>query len=180
MTLDVTERIESSTVAEPRGLAAFWLGGLRILLGVVLLWAGLDKVIGLGYPTKSGQAVIDGASATEGYLAYGIAEGAPAHGILTPLAGNPLIDALYLAATIGAGAAILLGVAVKPAAFGAAALFLGLWFSAWPLEFNPVIDQHLVYAVLGLALASLHAGRYFGLGRWWENTSLVQNRAWLA
>lgn len=160
--------------------AALLLGCLRILLGAVLLWAGLDKLLGLGFPTASGEGVVDGSSATQGYLAHGIEKGAPAHEVLTPLAGNPVIDVLYLLATLGAGLAIVLGIAMGPAALGAATLFLGLWFSSWPLEFNPVIDEHLFYAVAALALAALHAGRYLGLGRWWESTGLVRRFPWLA
>lgn len=173
----------NTTTAAPVQLgrtASSLLGALRILLGTVLFWAGLDKLLGLGFPTESGEGVVDGSSATQGYLAYGIEEGAPAHEVLTPLAGNPVIDVLYLLATLGAGLAIVLGVAMGPAAVGAATLFLGLWFSSWPLEFNPVIDEHLVYAVAALALAALHAGRHLGLGRWWESTRLVQRHGWLA
>jgi len=156
------------------------LGVLRIALGWVLLWAGVDKVFGLGYPTEDGQAVIDGASATEGYLQHALTPGSAAEPLLQPLAGNPLIDVLYLAGTLGAGVALLLGVGVRIAGLGGAALFVMLWFSSLPLEYNPFLDQHLFWALSCLLVVAADAGRHLGLGRWWQSTTLVSTRRWLA
>lgn len=118
------------------------LGLFRIALGWLLLWAGLDKLLGLGFPTERAGAVINGASATEGYLTYGLAPDSLAADLLGPLAGNPVADALYLLGAVGGGLALILGIGVRLAAIGGAILFLLLWFTAFPLEYNPVLDQH--------------------------------------
>ena len=41
-------------------------------------------------------------------------------------------------------------------------------------EHNPILDEHIVYAIIMLALASAGAGRYLGLGKVWGKTSLVR------
>ncbi|WP_134322821.1 DoxX family protein [Cumulibacter soli] len=161
------------------GITTTMLGLLRIAFGWVLLWAGLDKIFGLGYPTESGQGIVDGGSVTEGYLSFGVNPDSPVHGMLTAMAGNPIADGLYLAATLGAGIAVLLGVFVRIAAIGGSILMFMLWLSMLPLENNPFMDQHLLYALVGVAVALTGAGRYLGLGRWWASTSLVRAAPWL-
>ncbi|MFV0533572.1 MAG: DoxX family protein [Cumulibacter sp.] len=175
------ERELTSTIAPTdhkpavSGVTTIMLGLLRIAFGWVLLWAGLDKIFGLGYPTESGQGVVDGGSVTEGYLSFGVNPDSPVHGMLTAMAGNPIAYALYLAATLGAGIALLLGIFVRIAAIGGAVLMFMLWLSMLPLEHNPFMDQHLLYALVGVAVA----GRYLGLGRWWSSTALVRAAPWL-
>ena len=44
------------------------LGLMRIVLGFMLVWAFLDKMFGLGFPSPSSAAVINGGSPTEYYL----------------------------------------------------------------------------------------------------------------
>lgn len=156
------------------------LGVLRIALGWLLFWAGLDKIFGLGLSTQSGQGIVDGASATEGYLQFGINPDGPAYDLLSSLAGNPILDVLYLAATVGAGLALMLGVVVRVAAIGGGALMLMLWLSSLPLEFNPFMDQHFFYVLVAITVAVSGAGRYLGLGRWWSSTPLVKSQRWLA
>lgn len=152
--------------------------GLRLVVGWVLLWAGLDKVFGLGYATPASQSVLHGASPTKGFLSGGIPAGSPAHGLLTPLAGNPVVDVLYLLATLGAGLALVLGAGIRVAAAGGALLLLSLWFASMPLENNPLVDEHLVYVMALVVVAVLDDGRY-GLGGWWRRTPVVQRAPWL-
>lgn len=181
----MTDTVNAPTGAGPAAepgisrLAGTTIGLFRITLGWLLLWAGADKFFGLGHPTAAGQSVLDGSSATEGYLTHGIADGAPASAILSPLAGNIVVDALYLAVTIGGGLVLLLGILVRLAATGAIVFFGALWFSSFPLEYNPAIDQHLVYALGAALIATLNGGRFLGLGRRWEATGIVRSRPWL-
>jgi thiosulfate dehydrogenase [quinone] large subunit len=53
-----------------------------------------------------------------------------------------------------------------------------MWLSEWPLakttsagdpsmSTNPVVDYHVVYAVILIALAATYAGNTLGLGRLW-------------
>jgi thiosulfate dehydrogenase [quinone] large subunit len=146
----------------------------------VLLWAGLDKVFGWGLSTPSGEALVDGVSPTRGFLQFGLAEGSPAAAVLQPLAGNPVVDVLYLLGTVGAGLALLLGVGVRLAGIGGAVLFGLLWFSSLPLEHNPFLDEHLLWALACLVVVAGDAGRHLGLGTWWQSTTLVTRARWLA
>ena len=41
-------------------------------------------------------------------------------------------------------------------------------------EHNPIIDEHIVYAIIMLTLAATGAGRYLGLGKVWAKTNLVK------
>jgi thiosulfate dehydrogenase [quinone] large subunit len=41
------------------------------------------------------------------------------------------------------------------------------------------MDDHLIYAIVLVLLATVSAGRPFGLGGWWERTALVRNRRYL-
>jgi thiosulfate dehydrogenase (quinone) large subunit len=43
----------------------------------------------------------------------------------------------------------------------------------WP-EHNPLPDDHVVYAIVLAGIAYVGAGRFLGLGRWWESTALVR------
>jgi len=43
-----------------------------------------------------------------------------------------------------------------------------------PLDNNPFMDDHLVYAVVLIGLAAVHAGDTLGFGRTWALTNLVR------
>ncbi|MFC4138137.1 MULTISPECIES: DoxX family membrane protein [unclassified Microbacterium] len=171
-----TPRTERSRAQVPGIL----LGVLRIALGWQLLWAGLDKVFGLGLATEPGKALINGFSPTRGYLEFGLDPAGIAYGALHPLAGHPVVDALYLLGTLGAGIALLLGVGVRVAGLGAATFMLLLWVSSFPLANNPFLDEHLFAVAAALLLAFSPSGDRLGLGRWWRSTPLVQRFGWLA
>ena len=44
---------------------------------------------------------------------------------------------------------------------------------------NPLIDSHLVYIVVVIALALYAAGDTWGLGRWWAKLGIVDRNRWL-
>ncbi|WP_235738087.1 DoxX family protein [Nocardioides alcanivorans] len=179
-TLDHAGTTPAPTASEPSRTSDLLVGLVRIALGWVLLWAGLDKVFGLGWPTEREASVLEGNSPTEGYLTFGLNPDGPAHDLLSGWAGNPVVDVLYLAGTLGAGLALMLGVVIRIAALGGGVLMVMLWFSALPLEHNPFFDQHLFYALIAVVVAVSPAGRQLGLGRWWSGTPLVRKAPWLA
>lgn len=156
------------------------LGVFRIALGWILLWAGIDKVFGLGFDTARSDSVLDGTSPTAGFLAFGVNPGSPIAGMLSSWSGSVLVDALYLLSTVGAGLALLLGIGTRIAGIGGALLFATLWLASLPLEYNPILDQHAVYAIACLMLAFSPASRYLGLGAWWQGTPLAGRTKWLA
>ena len=148
-------------------------GGLaRIALGWVFLWAFLDKTFGLGYATESKDAWIDGGSPTFGFLSFGAA--GPFKGVYNGIAGDAWADWLFMLGLLAIGVALILGVFMNLAAAAGALLLILMWTAVLPPENNPMIDDHIVYALtLGL-LATLGAGRWLGLGHRWEKTPLVQ------
>jgi thiosulfate dehydrogenase [quinone] large subunit len=73
------------------------------------------------------------------------------------------------------GTALILGVATRLAAIGGI-IWMGVFYTLtaiWP-EYNPFVDEHVVYAIALVVIAMLGAGRYLGLGERWENTALVK------
>jgi thiosulfate dehydrogenase [quinone] large subunit len=44
---------------------------------------------------------------------------------------------------------------------------------------NPVVDYHLVYAIVMIALAVAAAGRTWGLGKVWQNLPIVRDHRWM-
>lgn len=161
---------EPTTSRHPVGVAIA-AGVTRLAIGWVFLWAFLDKTFGLGFATPAERAWLEGGSPTSGFL--GGVEG-PFAGFFNSMAGQAWADWLFMAGLLGIGLALMLGVFTNLAAISGGVMLVLMWAAVLPLDNNPFMDDHLVYAaVLGL-LALMGAGRYLGLGSYWEKTSLVQ------
>ncbi|MDP5227006.1 MULTISPECIES: hypothetical protein [Arthrobacter] len=146
-------------------LPAAALAVLRILLGAVFAWAFLDKLFGLGFSTPAARSVLAGSSPTKGYLGH--LEGWLA-GPLGSLAGQWWVDVLFMGGLLGLGVTLLGGFALRAAAVGGSLLLALMWLSALPLQNNPVLDEHVVYAAALFGLAATDAGRRWGLARPWR------------
>jgi thiosulfate dehydrogenase (quinone) large subunit len=167
--------------------AVIGLVGLRLAIGFEFLWAFLDKTFGLGYTTTSKHAWIHGGSPTKGFLSG--ANVGPFQGIFRHLATVPGMDWLFMIGLLGIGLALILGVALRPAAFSGALLLLLMWAAVWePAKLaggqptgstNPIVDEHIV-EIFGLmviaALATWGAGY---LGRRWAALPVVESHSWL-
>jgi thiosulfate dehydrogenase [quinone] large subunit len=144
----------------------------RIGLGFIILWAFLDKTFGLGFATKASSSWINGGSPTTGFLKFatsGIFEG-----LFTGLAGNAVVDVLFMLALLLVGVALILGVGMKIATISGALLMLLLWMANVPPANNPILDDHIIYLILLIGLMKVRAGQTLGLGKWWSNVSLVK------
>lgn len=159
---------------------------LRIATGLLFLWAFADKTFGFGYATSSANAWINGGSPTKGFLS-GVDVG-PFAGTLRSWAGQPWADWLFMLGLLGVGAAVLLGIGLRVSAVAGTAMMLLMWAAEWPLDrfteageatqsTNPVIDYHIIYAIVLIVLAAVYAGNTWGLGRRWAH--LVQHNRWL-
>ena len=165
-------REPASTPGEARNKAIHIFGGLaRISLGWVFLWAFLDKTFGLGFATPSENAWLEGGSPTTGYLSS--IDGTFAD-FFNAMAGNAWADWLFMLGLLGIGLALVLGVFMNLAAWAGTVLLVLMWTAVLPPENNPFMDDHLVYALVLLTLAGLGAGRWLGLGGWWEHQDVVQ------
>lgn len=160
-------------------------GLLRIGIGFAFLWAFLDKLLGLGFATGrdpetgvvdyfSDAAWINGGSPTSGFLENGL----HTKGFLVDFygffAGSALVDWIFMASMLLIGTALMLGILTRLAAIAGIA-WMSLFYTAaalWP-ENNPVIDDHIIYAVALAGIAVVAAGRYLGFGRRWEALPLV-------
>jgi thiosulfate dehydrogenase (quinone) large subunit len=155
----------------------YLLAGIRIALGWVFLWAFLDKLFGLGRSTPGANAWLDGGSPTAGFL--GKAATGPFSGFYHAIAGNVVVDVLFMTALLGIGLALVLGIGMRIAAAAGALLTILMWTAVLPPAANPFMDDHLIYAAVLVLLALLGAGTTWGLGRRWVATPLVRRNTWL-
>ncbi|MFI6483554.1 hypothetical protein ACIBH1_36880 [Nonomuraea sp. NPDC050663] len=155
----VTDTTPRAAIARP--VDYVW-AATRISLGWIFLWAFLDKTFGWGFATPAERAWVNGASPTTGFL-KGAGENALG-GFFSGLAGQAWVDWLFMAGLLGIGAALILGIGLRVAAVAGGLLLVMMWAAGLPLDTNPFMDDHLVYALVLIGLALAGAGRTFGLG----------------
>jgi thiosulfate dehydrogenase [quinone] large subunit len=148
------------------------LAAIRLSLGWIFLWAFVDKLFGLGFATPSERSWLNGGSPTKGFLSN--AATGPFEGLYKSIAGAAWADWLFMIGLAGIGIALVLGVAMRIATAAGALLLVLMWTAVLPPENNPFMDDHIVYALVLVALALLGAGHSFGLGRTWERLAIVQ------
>ncbi|MFD9890872.1 hypothetical protein ACFWY9_16115 [Amycolatopsis sp. NPDC059027] len=167
----------------PRALAV-----LRIATGLLFLWAFLDKTFGWGYATTPANAWINGGSPTKGFLGH--VNAGPFTNTLHSWAGAWWADWLFMLGLAGIGVAVTLGIGLRISATAGTIMMLLMWVAEWPparttldgkpsMSTNPIIDYHLVYALVLIALAATLAGNAWGLGRRWADLSFVDHNPWL-
>lgn len=160
------------------------LGVLRIALGFVFLWPFLDKAFGLGYATAPGKAWINGESPTAGFLKFAT-QGKPLAGFFQSLP-TALSDIGFMLGMLAIGTALILGIGTRLAALGGAIMMGMLYLATMPFitspeapSQNPLVDNHVIYAIAVVALAAVGAGNYLGLGKWWSSLDIVKKNPWL-
>ena len=175
----IDERVDVAGQQTPqeRRWARAVFAALRIVLGWTFLWAFLDKLFGLGYATPSERSWLNGGSPTRGFLSNSAT--GPFESFYQDIAGAAWADWLFMMGLAGLGVALLLGIGMRVAAVSGALLYILMWTVALPPPTNPVVDEHIVGALVLIALALVHAGDTFGLGRWWRSQPIVSNNRWL-
>ena len=166
--------VDVNGTARPRYLWAV----LRLAMGWLYLWPFLDKVFGLGFSTQAGKTWLDGVSPTLGFLKFG--SKGPLKELFAGMAGNVVVDWLYMLGLLGIGVALLLGAGVRVAAVAGILMLALIYLAAyvWP-EHNPFLDDHVIYAIVLAGLPLARAGRTWGIGAWWAKTPLVRRYAFL-
>ena len=149
----------------------------RIMLGFVFLWAFLDKAFGLGIATKAENAWLAGGSPTTGFLKFGVNPDSPMADFFAGLAGLAWVDWLFMLGLLGIGLALLLGIGLRIAAVTGTILLMSMWAAANPLENNPFIDEHLIYAVMLWVFA--FSRREWSLTDWWLSQKSIKKLPWL-
>ncbi len=151
----------------------------RLSLGIIFIWAFMDKLFGLGFSTPRSNAWINGVSPTTGFLSHGT------KGIFAPffhlLAGNTFVDWLFMLGLIGIGFSLISGIATKISGQLGAILMVLMWLAVFPSQNNPIIDEHIVYAIvlMGISTTTIRSEDYYGLGKWWKKISFIQNHSFL-
>lgn len=140
----------------------------RIMIGLVFLGALADKTFGRGFSTTAARAWIPGGPPTSGVLSS--SDVGPLTALFHALAGQPVIDQLFMLAllTVGVACLVVVGVGVgQPiAAVAGSLLLLGMWVAGWPMarfpltgqasgSTNPLVDYHLIYALILTVVAAL-------------------------
>ncbi len=166
---------KSHAISSERVTSYVW-AVVRIMLGWTFLWPFLDKTFGLHHQTASAAAWIHGGSPTTGFL-----KGAagPLAGVYHGMAGSQVADWGFMIGLLCIGVALLSGIGVRVAAISGAVLLVLMWSASFPPADNPFMDQHLIYAVVLCGLALVGSGSTLGFGRWWANTDLGHDHAWL-
>jgi len=173
---------DSSSVYRPEvgRWGGVWIAALRISLGLVFLWAFLDKTFGLGYATPAARAWISGGSPTNGFLSH--VEVGPFESFFHTIAGTWWADWLFMLGLLAIGAALILGIGLRLTAIAGSLMMVLMWAAEWPLaqftssgaasgSTHPFMDYHLIYALSMIVLAVIGAGSYFGLGKWWSGVT---------
>jgi thiosulfate dehydrogenase [quinone] large subunit len=175
-------------------------GALRFAAGWTFLWAFLDKAFALGFTTgrlengtidffAKDAAWLNGGSPTAGVVGFAI-DGSPFKGAIQSVTGFQMtelgpqvagwVDWIYMLSMVLIGLGLILGIGTRLAAVGGIA-WMAIFYGAtaiWP-EHNPFMDEHVIYAIVLAGVAYVGAGRFLGLGRWWERTALVQRAPFL-
>jgi thiosulfate dehydrogenase [quinone] large subunit len=148
----------------------------RLIIGFVFLWAFLDKLLGLGRNTPKARSWLEGGSPTTGYLS---AVDGPVEDVFHRLAGREWADWLFMVGLAGIGLALILGIGVTIAAITGALLLLAMWLTSLPIDTNPFVDDHLVYALVIIGIAVTGVGLRYSLAPWWRRTRLVRKLKFL-
>lgn len=122
------------------------LSVLRYALSFVFLWAFFDKTFGLGFTTTVEKAWINGGSPTYGFLTMGTK--GPFAEFFQGLAGMQVTDWLFMAGLLGIGISLLLNKYIKLGAYAGALMMLLMYLAALFPENNPIIDDHIIYALV--------------------------------
>ncbi len=166
---DQHSRMES--VQPGTGKARYALAAVRIVLGFTFLWAFLDKLFGLTYSTAAASAWLQGGHPTKGYLSssYG-----PLGSMFRDMAGNAIVDVLFMAGLFGVGVALTFGLATRLGGLSALAMVTMMYAShpivgLTPHTSNPLFDDHVLEGAAALLVALTPSGDTLGLGRMWRS-----------
>ena len=160
----------------PGGFGQFAWALTRLAIGFVFLWAFLDKLFGLDRNTPKSRSWLDGGSPTSGYLS---AVDGPFEDFFHRLAGQDWVDWVFMIGLAGIGLALILGIGVTIAAITGAVLLLAMWLAGLPIDTNPFVDDHIVYALVIIGIAATGAGLRYSLAPWWRRTRLVRKLTFL-
>ncbi len=148
-----------------------YLAIVRVAVGVIFLWAGLEKAIGAGLGTWNADGFFQ--FGTLGTLGWPFVSGDidpktvfnPTHDFWVGLAGtgaSSFIAYLVPLGQIGIGVSLILGLFTRFGAAMGTLMMLFFFVAAWDFEFG-IVNQHLTYAFVTFLLGYLGSGNFYGL-----------------
>ena len=148
---------------------------LRVVVGVIFVWAGVGKFFNEGQPGAwTAQGFLK--FATNGTLGWPFVTGTadpkaiynPTHDFWVSLANNAtamtVVNTLVVSGEILIGVALVLGIATRFAGAMGALMMMFFFLAGWTFS-NGIVEEHVTYAVVLLALAGMGAGNYYGLDK---------------
>lgn len=156
---------------ENREKGEYLLAVLRIAIGWMMLWPFFDKLLGLGFQTAPGSGVVDGGSPSSFvvYVASGIFKD-----LFTSLAGNSIIDLIFMAGLLIIGITLILGFAAKLTSIAMTAFLILMYMLVVPPTDNPVIDYHITWILAIWAIYFLGGYERLSIYSRWKEFSLVK------
>jgi len=146
---------------------------LRVGVGIIFLWAGLEKVIGGGGEWSAAGFLGFGTGGSLGwpFVTGEIAEGTifnPTQSFWAGMADNEtamtVINLLVPWGQIGIGMSLILGLLTRFGAAMGTLMMLFFFLAAWDFEFG-IVNQHLTYALVTFFLGYIGSGNFYGLDR---------------
>jgi len=125
-----------------------WLG-LRLAMGLIFLWAFVDKLFGWGFATKPENAWLNGGSPTSSFLTN--ATRGPLEEFFKGLAGVMIVDWLFMLGLLFVGLTVIFNKYIKWGALAGGMMLLLMYLAVFPPANHPFLDDHIVY-ILVLAL----------------------------
>jgi thiosulfate dehydrogenase (quinone) large subunit len=161
--------------------ASHALGAARLILGLIFLWAFLDKLLGLRYTTPPERAWVEGGEPTRGYLSSSFG---PLQDLFQGMAGNAVVDVLFMFGLLAIGVSLTLGIATRLGGWAGVAMVL-LMYASHPVPWmepngtHPFLDEHITEAAVLALIALTNSGYPLGLGAWWDRR-VTAKWPWLA
>lgn len=141
---------------------------LRLAMGWMFFYAGITKLLD---PSWSAAGYLQNAKMFEGF-----------YGWLTQPALLPTVNFVNEWGITLLGISLILGIGVRISSILGAILMLLYYFPIldfpYPNEHSYIVDEHIIYAATLLLLASLRAGRVWGLENWFSRL-FPRSRKWL-
>ena len=146
------------------------IAALRIGVGIIFLWAGLEKILAPESFDASGfLQFATGGSLGWPFVTGEVAEGTmfnPTHEFWVSLAENEtamsIVNVLVPYGQLGIGIGLILGLLTRFSAAMGTLMMLFFFVAAWDFAFG-IVNQHLTYALVTGFLGLIGAGNYYGL-----------------
>jgi len=181
-----TKGLETNDMLVTKESYRIGIAVLRIGVGIIFLWAGLEKLMApepfsaagflqfgtagsLGWPFVTGE-VVEGTifNPTQAFWA----------GLAANDASMSVINILVPFGQVGIGIGLILGLLTRFSAAMGTLMMLFFFVAAWDFEFG-IVNQHLTYALVTAFLGLIGAGNFYGLDGMFGESAPTWIRRWL-